>query len=104
MPMQGSLSIERMNWLAGVSQSGFYRSLQQQNPEEEEMEVRAAIQAIALKHRGRYGYRRMTRELRNRGMVVNHKRVVRMMREDNLLAVQRRAFANWKSSSILPGG
>ena len=43
---------------------------------------------IALEHRRRYGYRRVTAELRRRGMAVNHKRVVRMMREDNLLAVQ----------------
>jgi putative transposase len=61
-------------------------------PVEEEMEVRAAIQAVVLEHRRRYGYRRVTRELRRRGMVVNHKRVARLMREDNLLAVQPRAW------------
>ena len=43
-------------------------------------------------HRRRYGYRRVTAELRRRGMFVNHKRVARLMREDNLLAVQPRAF------------
>ena len=59
---------------------------------EEEMEVRSAIQQIALEHRRRYGYRRITAELRRRGMLVNHKRVARLMREDNLLAVQPRAF------------
>ena len=50
------------------------------------------IQAIAVEHRRRYGYRCITAELRRRGMLVNHKRVVRMMREDNLLAVQPRTF------------
>jgi transposase InsO family protein len=59
---------------------------------EEAMMVRAEIQQIALAHRRRYGYRRITAELRRRGMLVNHKRVVRLMREDNLLAVQPRAF------------
>jgi putative transposase len=54
--------------------------------------VRAEIQQIALAHRRRYGYRRITAELRRRGFLVNHKRVVRLMREDNLLAVQPRAF------------
>jgi transposase InsO family protein len=54
--------------------------------------VRTAIQEIAVAHRRRYGYRRITAELRRRGMLVNHKRVVRLMREDNLLAVQPRAF------------
>ena len=92
MPMQGSLSIEHMCRLSGVSRAGFYRSLQERMPVEEEMEVRSVIQQIAVEHRRRYGYRRIAAELRRRGMLVNHKRVVRIMREDNLLAVQPRAF------------
>jgi putative transposase len=79
MSMQGSLSIERMCQLAQVSRAGFYRSLAEQKPVEEEMEVRAAIQRIAA-------------ELRRQGMRVNRKRVARIMREDNLLAVRSQAF------------
>ena len=56
------------------------------------MEVRSAIQTIALEHRWRYGYRRITAELHRRGMQVNHKRVARIMREDNLLGVQPERF------------
>jgi transposase InsO family protein len=92
MSRQGSLCIERMCELARVSRAGFYRSLQEQRPVEEEMEVRSGIQQIALEHRRRYGYRRIAAELRRRGMQVNHKRVLRIMREDNLLAVKRRRF------------
>lgn len=92
MPMQGGLSTERMCQLGQVSRAGFYRSLQEQRPAEEEMEVRSAIQEIALAHRRRYGYRRITAELGRRGMRVNHKRVGRILREDNLLAIQPRAF------------
>ena len=92
MPVQGSLSIERMCQLAQVSRAGFYRSLQDRTPIQEEMEVRSMIQAIAVEHRRRYGYRRITAELRRRGLLVNHKRVARIMREDNLLAVQPRTF------------
>ena len=92
MPLQGKLSIERMCQLAGVSRAGLYRSLQNNEPLEEEMEVRSAIQRIFAKHRRRYGYRRVSQELRRRGMLVNHKRVARLMREDNLLAVQPKAF------------
>ena len=91
MSLQGSMSIERMFQLAQVSRAGFYRSLQERQPVEEEMEVQSMIQQIALEHRRRYGYRRVTAELRRRGMIVNHKRVSRLMREDNLLAVQPRA-------------
>jgi putative transposase len=50
------------------------------------MEVRSQIQEIAVEHRRRYGYRRITAELRRRGMVVNHKRVLRIMREDSLIS------------------
>jgi hypothetical protein len=46
MSMQGSLSIERMCQLAQVSRAGFYRSLAEQTPVEEEMEVRAANERI----------------------------------------------------------
>ena len=92
MPLQGSLSIERMCQLAQVSRAGFYRSLQGGAATQEDMEVRSAIQTIVVEHRRRYGYRRITAELRRRGMLVNHKRVARLMREDNLLAVQPRSF------------
>jgi hypothetical protein len=68
MSLQGSLSIERMCQMAQVSRRGFYRSLKEQQPAEEEMEVRSAIQQIALQHRRRYGYRRITTELHRRGM------------------------------------
>ena len=54
--------------------------------------MRSLIQQIAIEHRRRYGYRRISAELRRRGMVVNHKRVARIMREDNLLAAQPRQF------------
>ena len=76
----------------GVSRAGYYRSRREQAPEEEEVEVRAAIQEIALGHQRRYGYRRITAELRRRGWQVNHKRVVRLLREDNLLAIRHRRF------------
>jgi putative transposase len=92
MPMQGGLSIERMCCLAQVSRAGFYRSLVERAPAEEELEVRSAIQKIAIEHGRRYGYRRITAELRRQGMQVNRKRVARIMREDNLLAIQPRAF------------
>jgi putative transposase len=97
--MQGSLRIERMCQLGDVSRAGFYRSLQEQAPKEESMEVRSAIQGIALEHRRRYGYRRVAAELRRRGMLVNHKRVARIMREDNLLAVQPKQFVTTTDSN-----
>ena len=86
MPLQGSLRIERMCQLAQVSRAGFYRCLKGRAGIKEEMEVRSQIQEIAVEHRRRYGYRRITAELRRRGMLVNHKRVLRIMREDSLIS------------------
>ena len=92
MSLQGSLSVERMCQLAAVSRAGFYRSLQQQAPDLAEMELRATIQQLFLEHKRRYGYRRISKELHRRGLRVNRKRVQRLMQQDNLLALQRRAF------------
>jgi putative transposase len=92
MSLQGSMTVERMCELIRVSRASFYRSLKEQRPAEEETEVRSTIQQIALEHRRRYGYRRICAELRRRGMQVNHKRVLRMMRKDNLLGLRRRRF------------
>jgi len=98
MSQQGSLSVERMCFLAGVSRAGFYRRMAVREPVEEEMEVRSSMQRIVLEHRRRYGYRRVAAELRRQGMAVNHKRVSRLMREDNLLAVQPRSFRTTTNS------
>jgi putative transposase len=92
MPTHDSLGVEPLCRLAQVSRAGFYRFLQPHYPGEAEMEVRSGIQQIVLEHRRRYGYRRVTVELHRRGMAVNHKRVLRLMREDNLLSVQPKAF------------
>jgi hypothetical protein len=86
MSMQGKLGIERMCRLAGVSRAGFYRSLQEREPVEEDMAVRSAIQDIFAEHKRRYGCRRVGAELRRRGQLANHKRAATLMREDTLLA------------------
>ena len=97
--MQGNLSVERMCGLAVVSRAGFYRSFKQREPTAEEMELRSAIQTIALEHKLRYGYRRLTAELRHRGFLANHKRVARLMPLDNLLALRRSMFISTTDSA-----
>lgn len=49
-----------------------------------------------------YGYRRITVELQERGFAINHKRVLRMMREDNLVFVRRRALVVTTNSHDSP--
>ena len=60
-------------------------------PGREETALRDAIQRLALAHRW-YGYRRITALLKREGWEVNHKRVARLLREDNLLCLRRAAF------------
>lgn len=86
------MSVERMCDVAGVSRATYYRQLEEKQPDEAAMVVRAAIQEVVLAHHRRYGYRRVTKELGRRGMVVNHKRILAIMRSDNLLAVRYRKF------------
>jgi len=73
-----------------VSRSGYYKWLNQPQPiPSADVDLRDQIQEIVLEFPG-YGYRRVTAELRNRGYVVNHKRVLRLMREDNLLCLKKK--------------
>lgn len=91
MQLEGHLSIGRACDLARVSRAGFYRYYEEHEPRQADMVLRDAIQKIVLSNRF-YGYRRVTAELANQGVVVNHKRVLRLMRLDNLLAVRKRRF------------
>jgi putative transposase len=91
MRSQGQLSIQRMCELAGVSRASFYRHWEQREPAAAEAELRDAIQRLALGHRY-YGYRRIAVLLQREGLVAGAKKVRRLMREDNLLAIRRRKF------------
>jgi transposase InsO family protein len=88
---QGELTVERMCVLAQVSRAGYYRNWAASAPREEETAVRDAIQRVALENR-HYGYRRIAKELHKAGLVANHKRVLRLMRRDNLLCLRNRPF------------
>jgi len=77
--------------MTGLSRAGFYRRRLPRQATPVEMEIRDRMQKIALESPA-YGYRRITAELQRCGFAVNHKRVLRMMREDNLLCVRGRAF------------
>jgi transposase InsO family protein len=80
--------------LAGLNRAGFYRSRLPQPGSPGDMEVRDEVQKIGLESPS-YGYRRITAELQRRNFVINHKRVLRLMRDDNLLCVRRRAFCHY---------
>ena len=77
--------------MTGLNRAGFYRWRMPRQATPVEMEIRDQMQKVALESPA-YGYRRITAELQQRGFAINHKRVLRMMRQDNLLCVRRRAF------------
>jgi putative transposase len=77
--------------LAGASRAGLYRYRPGLPGPELDMALGDTIQRIALEFPS-YGWRRMTAELQRRGWAVNHKRVYRRMREDNLLCLRKRKF------------
>lgn len=77
--------------LAGVSRAGYYRHWRQSAPRQEETGLRDVIQRLALANR-HYGYRRIGALLGREGWQVNHKRVLRVMGEDNLLCLRTRPF------------
>jgi putative transposase len=83
--------VNRLCQAAGVSRAGYYRFLRGVGAKKAAMDLRNAIQKIALEWPA-YGYRRVHRELIRRGWVVNHKRVLRLMRMDNLLCLRKRKF------------
>jgi transposase InsO family protein len=88
---QGELTVERMCVLAGLNRAGYYRHWKVSAPRQEETAVHDTIQRVALANR-RYGYRRIAAQLRREGLVANHKRVLRLMRRDNLLCLRKRPF------------
>lgn len=90
MQLEG-YSVARACDLARLARAGFYRQWEQKAPRQLETALRDAMQRVALWNRC-YGYRRVTAALQLQGWQVNHKRIARMLREDNLLSLRRRTF------------
>jgi putative transposase len=85
------IPLERLCRLAHVSRAGYYRCRDAPSAVDPDLNLRDEIQRIALESPS-YGWPRVTAELKRRGWVANHKRVYRIMREDNLLCLRRRKF------------
>ena len=85
------LDVQRLCQLSGVSRATYYRHVAADADAGFDHGLQDAIQSICLRHKY-YGYRRVAVSLRRQGHVVNAKRVLRFMREDNLLAIRRKPF------------
>ena len=86
----GGFRLDLLLETAGLSRSTYYYQLKQLDGFDKDKELKAEIQSIYCEHKGNYGYRRMTLELRNRGFMVNHKKVQRLMKVLGLSARIRR--------------
>ena len=87
-----SLSVRRLCALLDVNRAWYYaRSAPAMPDDQAVIALREAIERIVLDFPG-YGYRRVTKQLQRDGWTVNHKRVLRVMREESLLCQLRRRF------------
>jgi putative transposase len=91
MSLATPIVLERLCQLAQVSRAGYYRWHDAPPAADPDLDLRDEIQRIALESPS-YGWPRITAELKRRGWEVNHKRVYRIMREDNLLCLRRRKY------------
>ena len=119
--MVTEFALEILLKIIKLARSTYYYHLKQLDQSDKDYDVKVEIQSIFTEHKGNYGYRRMTLELRNRGFVVNQKKVQRLMKllgsssqirrkrkyssyqgevgkkADNLFNVNLKALNQWKS-------
>jgi len=94
--VKGRAVVGRLCRTLSIGRSSYYRG-RRVHPDPD-LELRDQIHKLSLAWPS-YGYRPMTRALQRMGYRVNHKRVLRLMREDNLLALRRRAFVSTTDSN-----
>lgn len=72
-----------------MARSSFYYHQKQNKLPDKYKEIKELIKAIYQRHKGRYGYRRITDELQNKGIIINHKTVMRLMKLLGLKSIIR---------------
>lgn len=81
----------------GMPRSTFYFYLKKMKQPDKYAELQAVIRQIFQENKGRYGYRRITMELHNRGYLVNHKLVQKLMKQSCLKCeIRRRKYRSYK--------
>ncbi|MBF7095501.1 IS3 family transposase [Streptococcus sp. HF-1907] len=88
--VSGGFRLDLLLETAYLARSTYYYQLKQLDGHDKDKEIKGEIQEIYYEHKGNYGYRRISLELRNRGFVVNHKKVQRLMKILGLSARIRR--------------
>lgn len=93
-----SPSVARMCELSGLTRRSYYRLIGRSKRVDRHMELRHQIQKTALIWTS-YGYRRIKRTLLRHGIIANHKLILRLMREDNLLCLRKKHFTRTTDSA-----
>ena len=89
MELRHKFDLELLLDLTNMARSSFYYHQKQIKLSDKYKEIKELIKAIYLRHKGRYGYRRITDELQNRGIIINHKTVLRLMKLLGLKSIVR---------------
>lgn len=89
MALQPTHNLKTLLQVAELPRSTFYYHASKQHQADSLASLNTKIKAIYHQHKGRYGYRRITAELRNLGECINHKKVQRLMQRVGLKSVVR---------------
>ena len=94
----GGFRLDLLLDTARLPRSTYYYQVKRLGELDKDKELKVELQAIFTEHKGNYGYRRMTLELRNRGFMVNHKKVQRLMKALGLSARirQKRKYSSYQ--------
>ena len=87
--LRDQFSIKELIKLAGIKRSTYYYWTSRFDQPDKYDNMKSMISTIYHDHKGRYGYRRITLELRNQGFLINHKTVQRLMKEMGLKSLVR---------------
>lgn len=87
--LREEFAVKKLIKVAGIARSTYYYWINTFGRGDKYEEVKSVISSIFHEHKGRYGYRRITFELRNRGYQINHKTVLRLMKQLGLKCLVR---------------
>lgn len=84
---------------AKLPRSTYYYQIKASTAAEKQADLKKRIQTIYARHQGRYGYRRITGELRQQGSTINHKAVQRLMQRQGLKSrVRPKKYRSWRGT------
>ncbi len=89
MELRHEFDLEMLLNQTNMARSSFYYHQKQSDLPDKYLEIKELIKTIYNQHKGRYGYRRITDELQNRAIIINHKTVLRLMKLLGLKSIIR---------------